>query len=61
MRLWLRRPPAYYALNTLEAAALAGLTRYAHKTGRKRTAVVLGALTAVTIADFFTPAKWRGQ
>ncbi len=61
MRLWLQRPPAYYAVNALEAAALAGLTRYAHKTGRKKTAVALGVMTAVTIADFFIPAKWRGQ
>lgn len=59
--MWLRRPPSYYVLNAVEALALGSLTYVAHKQGHRKTAVALAAITAVTVADFFVPASWRGQ
>lgn len=61
MGMWLQRPPSYYAINALEVAALGSITVLAHKAGHKKTSAIFGLFTAMTFADFFVPAKWRGQ
>ncbi|WP_435299241.1 hypothetical protein [Timonella sp. A28] len=60
-RLWIERPPSYYVLNGVETAAWAGLAVAAKRRGRRKLSVVCGVFAALSLADFFVPAKWRGR
>lgn len=60
-RLWIERPKDYYLMNAVEIGVLAGVARWAHKRGMRKTAGFAGVMAALTVADFFVPRRWRGK
>lgn len=59
-RIWITRPASYYWMSAAELALCAvGFVAAARKQ-KRGLAAGLGVLGALTIADLFVPARWRG-